>query len=300
MRILNFGSMNIDYVYQVDHMTQPGETQQSMGMATFAGGKGLNQSIALKRAGADVFHAGLVGTDGDFLLDTCRDSGIDITNVKKVLGSSGHTIIQVDHQGQNCILLHSGSNGMMTKEFADSVFQNFSEGDYVLFQNEINMLDYMIETAHKKGMVIILNPSPFNKALECCDLSKVSMFILNEIEGGALAGTDAGQEVILKHISEKYPEAKFVLTLGQEGSCYHDKGKTHYQKSIPVKAVDTTAAGDTYTGFLISLLAAGKSVEQAMEAAAMAAALAVTRKGAAASIPWLYEVLHYRSGRRQY
>lgn len=183
MKVLNFGSLNLDYVYSVDHMVAEGETLAAGGMNTFCGGKGLNQSIALAKAGVPVYHAGLIGEEGKSLLDACRENGVHTDFIRKIPGKSGHTIIQVDKSGQNCILLYGGANRSMTREFIDEVLSHFEKGDYLLLQNEVNLVDYMVDQAYEKGMEIILNPSPFDRNLEACNLSKISLFLMNEIEG---------------------------------------------------------------------------------------------------------------------
>ena len=137
MKVLNFGSLNLDYVYQVDHIIIPGETQATKSRNTFCGGKGLNQSIALAKAGIPVYHAGQIGEEGDILLETCKANGVNTEFIKKVPGPSGHTVIQVDKNGQNSILLFGGSNRSITREFVDEVFANFEKDDILLLQNEV-------------------------------------------------------------------------------------------------------------------------------------------------------------------
>lgn len=290
MKVLNFGSLNLDYVYSVDHMVMPGETLASGGMNTFCGGKGLNQSIALAKAGVPVYHAGMIGEEGGALLDACKEGGVKTDFIKTIPGKSGHTIIQVDKDGQNCILLFGGANRSITKEFVDEVLSHFEEGDILLLQNEVNLLDYIINKAYEIGMVIILNPSPYNNALDVCEFQKVSMFLLNEIEGGQVTG-ETETEKILEKLKELYPETKVVLTLGGEGSIYQYKEERYRQGIYKVKAVDTTAAGDTFTGYFISSVIDGMSVPEGLDLAAKASAIAVSREGATASIPFREEVL---------
>lgn len=293
MKILNFGSLNIDYVYQVDHMTREGETQQSLGLETFPGGKGLNQSIALAKAGLKVYHAGLIGKDGDLLLDTCNNSNVNTSFIKSTVTKSGQAVIQVDKNAQNCILVHKGANGEVDKEFVDTVLQNFGGGDMIILQNEINMIDYIIDRAYEKSMIIVLNPSPFDDTLFACDLAKVSVFIMNEVEGSAIAkGNDNPQE-ILDIMMEQYPSSKVVLTLGEDGSYYRDKRQQVYQPIFKTEAVDTTAAGDTFTGYFIRGLAGNHPMDQVLKMASCASAIAVSRKGASVSIPVLEEVERY-------
>ena len=186
MKVLNYGSLNVDNVYSVHHIVRGGETILSSKVEQFCGGKGLNQSIALAKAGVPVCHAGLVGEDGGMLLDACRESGVDITHVKTLPVKGGHTIIQVDEKGQNCIILYGGTNQMQTKEYIDQVLEDFGEGDYLILQNEVNLLDYIIDRAYDRGMKIVLNPSPFDEKLDACDLTKIYLFMLNEIGGRAV------------------------------------------------------------------------------------------------------------------
>ena len=289
MKVLNFGSLNIDYVYSVDHIMREGETQACMKMERFCGGKGMNQSIALAKAGVGVFHAGMVGADGEWLLEMCQKSGVDTRYIRKTDGKSGHTIIQVDKNAQNCILLYGGANREITEEYIDEVLNEFEKGDIILLQNEVNLLDKIIEKAYEKEMIIILNPSPMDEAIKKCDLNKVSILLLNEIEGEQITGVTE-PEKILDKLNALYPDMKVVLTLGGNGSVYQEKEKRCKQEIFPVKPVDTTAAGDTFTGYFIASVLEGMSVESGMEMAAKAASIAVSRKGAAASIPYREEV----------
>ena len=247
MKVLNFGSLNMDYVYSVDHIMREGETQACTKMERFCGGKGMNQSIALAKAGVDVFHAGMVGADGEWLLEMCRKSGVDTRYIRKTEGKSGHTIIQVDKNAQNCILLYGGANREITEEYIDEVLAEFEKGDIILLQNEVNLLDKIIEKAYEKEMVIILNPSPMDEEIKKCDLNKVAILLLNEIEGEQIKD-EAVPEKILDKLSVLYPDMKVVLTLGGNGSVYQEKEKRWKQEIFKVKPVDTTAAGDAFTG----------------------------------------------------
>lgn len=290
MKVLNFGSMNVDYVYQVDHMVMPGETQSSSGMDIFLGGKGFNQSVALAKAGVPVYHAGLIGDDGLEFLKAAEDYGMHTDFIKKIDGKSGHTIIQVDKNGQNCILLYGGSNRAITKEFVDSVLDHFEAGDILLLQNEISELDYIIDKAYEKGMQIFLNPSPYDGHLDACDMGKISCFLLNEIEGGQISGGETEPDKIIEKVLEKYEKAKIVLTLGGDGSVYADKNERHQQEIFKVTAVDTTAAGDTFTGYFIAGIIKGMSIKQTLKMSALAASITVSRPGATPSIPYMKEV----------
>ena len=294
MKVLNFGSLNLDYVYQVESILIPGETQASKSRQIFCGGKGLNQSIALAKAGIPVYHAGLIGEGGEPLLEVCKENGVNTEFIRQIPGPCGHTVIQVDENGQNCILLFGGSNRSMTKEFVDTVLDSFEEGDIILLQNEINELDYIIDRAYEKHMMIILNPSPFDNALENCDLSKISLFLMNEIEGFQITGEKEPDKSLTK-VKALYPKAKVVLTLGGDGSVYQDETGIYRQGIFKVKAVDTTAAGDTFTGYFISSIIDGLPVQDGLELAAKASAIAVSRPGATASIPLRSEVVKEKS-----
>ena len=288
-KILVFGSLNIDYVYEVDHIVLPGETEASLSRNAVCGGKGLNQAVALARAGAAVCMAGRIGEDGDTLLEVLTDAGADTRFVRKTSGPSGHTVIQVDKNGQNSILLFGGANMRQTEEQIDETLDAFKEGDILLLQNEISGLPYLIDKAAEKGLLIVLNPSPFNARLDACDLSKVSCFILNEVEGEQLTGkTDA--HGILDAMYRQFPGSEIVLTLGSAGAWLSDGEKRIFQESFPVQAVDTTAAGDTFTGYYLAGVSEGLTGGQAMRLAAKAASLACMVKGAVPSIPVRKEV----------
>ena len=280
MKVLNYGSLNVDYVYSVDHIIVGGETQHSSKLEVFSGGKGLNQSIALAKAGVPVYHAGIVGTDGDILLDACKEAGVDTRYIRRM---------PVDKNAQNCIILYGGTNQMQTKEFVDEVLADFGEGDYLILQNEINMLDYIIDQAYEKKMKIVMNPSPFDDKLSTCDLSKVYLFLLNEIEGEQITGFK-DKDQILDAMAEKFPNARFVLTLGSDGAVYYDGKEKVFQDIFKVKAVDTTAAGDTFTGYFIAATIEGRSIQEALRMAAKASSIAVSRPGATPSIPEIGEV----------
>ena len=293
MKVLNFGSLNIDQVYSVDHILRGGETISSEKLEIFPGGKGLNQSIALARAGVPVFHAGTWGEGGEMLLELCRENGVDTRFIRKTDGRNGHTVIQVDRNGQNAILLFGGSNQKQTREHIDEVLDSFEAGDMIILQNEINLLDYLIDRAAEKHMVIVLNPSPFDDRLKSCDLTKVTYFLVNEVEAEQMTG-ESSRSAMPDRLLEKYPHAKFVLTLGSEGSVYRDAEAEYRQGIYRVETVDTTGAGDTYTGYFLASVLQGKSIPDALRTAAMASAIAVSRPGASSSIPAAEELREFQ------
>lgn len=290
MKILNFGSLNLDLVYQMPHFIRAGETLSSTAFNKNVGGKGLNQSVALAKAGAEIYHAGLIGEDGEMLRAFLADNGVDTRFVRTIDQPSGHAVIQVEPAGNNCIFLYGGANQCVTEAFIQEALEPFGEGDFLVLQNEINSIDKIIDAAYAKGMQIVLNPSPIADNLKYLPLEKISWFILNEIEGGELSG-ETDPDKILDKLTELYPHAQIVLTLGGDGSVYCGKGQRIRQQVYKVQAVDTTAAGDTFTGFFFAAVADGVEPAEALKRASKASSISVTRPGAAASIPTLAEVL---------
>lgn len=291
-KVLCFGSLNIDYVYKVDHFVKKGETISSKALDVYSGGKGLNQSVALGKAGCEAYHAGLIGGDGRFLLDVLTDSGVDVSlvGISKEI-RSGNALIQNDADGDNCIILYPGANFAITEKQADETLGHFGAGDYIVLQNEISELAYIVKQAKNKGMIVVLNPSPMNENLTQEILDAADWMILNEIE--AMQLTDCkqdGEEELTEALRKKFPGSRFVLTLGMKGSCYIDKDAKVHQDIFPTKAVDTTAAGDTYTGYFIAGLLQGWDMQKCLRVAAKASSIAVSRAGAAPSIPFMKEV----------
>ena len=290
MRVLNIGSLNLDYVYNVDHIILPGETEATGGLNLYLGGKGINQSMALAKAGVEVYHGGMIGDDGQPFLDACHQYGVRDRYIRKIDEKTGHTIIQIDKHAQNSILLYGGANQCLTKEYVDEVLADFDANDILLLQNEVNLLPYIVDQAYAKGMTIALNPSPYNEKLDAVDMTKISIFLVNEVEGGQITGATDPQE-ILKIMLEKFPHARIVLTLGKDGAVYADANETHFQPIFPVQAVDTTAAGDTFTGYFLAGISEGMSIPDTLRMSAKASSIAVTRPGAVPSIPLRQEVM---------
>lgn len=292
MKVLVFGSLNVDHVYQVEHFVQPGETISSDDLQLFCGGKGLNQSIALARCGADIWHAGAVGSqDCELLLQALSEAGVHTELIQKKESPSGHAIIQKTPDGENNIILYGGANQLIVEKDVDFILSYFSEGDYIILQNEISQIPYIMKKAHQLGMKIVLNPSPMNEKIFQMPLEYVNILMLNEVEGSAMSGMTEGEhEEILNCLMDRFPNTEIVLTLGKEGSMYGYKGTKLYQPVYPVKAVDTTAAGDTFTGFFVGSIIKGKGVKSSLQIASKASGIAVSRNGASASIPGLEEV----------
>ncbi len=292
MTVYNLGSLNIDYVYRVDHFVRPGETLTADSMAIFPGGKGLNQSVALARAGASVRHCGRIGQDGAFLREILREAGADVRHVETDAGPTGHALIQVEQSGQNCILLYPGTNRTMTEEFIRRALAEAGRGDILLLQNETNGLEAAFAIAAEKNMRIALNPSPFDARLKDLPLEQVSWWLCNEVEGAALTG-ETEPEAMARCFRRRYPHGALVLTLGGDGCLYSDGDGLRRQAAFSVPAVDTTAAGDTFTGYFLAGIAAGRPVEETLRQASAAAALAVSRPGASVSVPTMAETLQF-------
>lgn len=280
MNILNFGSLNIDLVYQVEHIARPGETIASSAHQVFAGGKGANQSAALARAGASVFHAGQVGPDGQWVVDKLAGLGVDVQHIRIGDAPTGHAIIQVDRQGQNSIVLFAGANAQIDREAIDAALGHFGRGDLLLLQNEINDVAYILTAATERGLTICLNPAPFGPAVCAYPLEQVDLLIVNEIEAAGLAGAST-----LAALAARCPRAQIALTLGAAGAQYRSPTEEFHLPAPPVKAIDTTGAGDTFIGYFLQGLTADMTARAAMARAVQAAALCVTRPGAMDSIP---------------
>lgn len=289
MRILNFGSANLDYVYRVEHFAAPGETLAAKEQTVNPGGKGLNQSIALARAGASVCHAGCMGQEGEPLEALLRENGVDTSFLRKVKDLQGNAMIAVNDAGENFILLFGGSNQAVTCGQIDDTLAAFEAGDYLVLQNEISCLPYLVKQAAAKGMKIVFNPSPFEASLCELDFNSFAWLLVNEIEAEQLTG-ETEPDAVWKSLHEKYPALNLVLTLGGAGSvCFTPEEKV-LQPIFPTTAVDTTAAGDTFTGFFLASLVKGEPLALCMQRAAMASSIGVGRPGASCSIPTAAEV----------
>ena len=289
MRIYNLGSLNIDYVYDVDHFVSAGETLSSDKMQIFPGGKGLNQSVALARAGAEVIHGAVIGEDGGFLTEILSSAGVDTSRIETIPRRCGHAVIQVDKSGQNCILLYPGTNRCIDRRYIENFLSDAERDDILVVQNEISGLDIAFETAHRKNMGIAFNPSPFHSDIKKLPLSLVRWLFCNETEGEALFGSRDIREITERFITQ-IPDGDLILTLGKDGSVFKNREKFIAQPIFETKTVDTTAAGDTFLGYFLASVTKGESVERSMAVASKAASVAVSVKGASSSIPFLRDV----------
>ena len=289
MKFLVFGSLNIDRVYSIPYLPERGETLSCTNYEIHVGGKGLNQAVSLSKSCADVYMAGFIGQDGIFLADYLKGAGVNTELIKTIDGFTGHAVIEVEPQGQNQMILFPGANREITPEYCDKVLESFGAGDLVLMQYETSQVEYMLEKAHEKGMKTAFNPSPFVSELCDFDYSKVDYLILNESEGQSIAGeTDMKKTVDV--LLEKLCGGAVILTLGGDGAIYAD-GKNYVKvPAFRVNAVDTTGAGDTFTGYCLNALLGGAEPEDALKTASAASAIVVTKPGAAETIPQKNEV----------
>jgi len=254
----------------------------------------LNQSLAAARAGAEVFHAGIIGSDGDALREIMAADGVNIKYLKKVDAPSGHAIIQVDPHGRNCIVIHHGANHAIDGAFVDRALSDTCPGDIVLTQNEISSVDYILHKAREKGALVAFNPSPITLRLMNYPLELVDILILNELEGVALTGGEGRPyEELIRSLAARFPQAEIILTVGKDGVLYLRNGLLLRHGSCDVDVVDTTAAGDTFCGYFLAGKAMGLSAEDCIRNASIASGMAVSKKGASSSIPYRKEVLAF-------
>jgi ribokinase len=292
MKVLVYGSLNIDLIFSVDHIVRPGETISSTSLTRSAGGKGANQAAALAKAGMPVYMAGKIGQDGEFLLQLLQSYGVKTGGVIQYEGVTGQAIIQLDRNKQNSIVLFSGGNGEITVEEIHNTIAQFSAGDTIVLQNEIAHIREIVDSAKKQGLRICLNPSPYNEKIAEIPLDLVDMFFVNEIEGAALAGLprETAPPAALDCLVKRFPKAEIILTAGKDGA-YYGCGEIRAKGDIiNVPVADTTGAGDTFTGYFIAAREKNMTVSQALAIACKASSIAVSRKGAMESIPFAEEV----------
>jgi len=288
---LNFGSLNIDHVYSVPHFVAPGETLSCSIYKVNAGGKGLNQSVALSRAGIETAHAGMIGPDGVFLKEILSEAGVDVSNVISSEIPTGHAVIQVESvHAQNSILLYPGANMSIPETEMLRILENCPKGSWLLLQNEINSIPYLIRTGKSCGLKVAINPAPCTEAVREYPLDLCDLVFVNEIEAAQLAGSDSEPRRLADRLTMLCPNSEIIITLGRDGALYC-RGKERIQvPARQVKAVDTTSAGDTFTGYFLAARLRGMGVSEAMNLASLASSITVSRPGAASSIPFAAEV----------
>lgn len=296
-KLVNLGSACVDHVYRVRELVAAGETTASLSHAVFPGGKGLNQSLAATRAGAAVHHFGAVGSDGALLRQTLAESGVDVTGlVLRPDVASGHAVIQVNDRGENAIVIAGGANRTISDADREAVRALLQPGDWLLLQNEINDLPAALELCRDTGARLAFNLAPVDGREVAYDLQRVDLLIVNEIEARALVPDDvAGHSdaEVARWLAASYPGMEVVLTAGASGlywACAESASaegseRVEHHPAFVVTAVDETAAGDAFIGYLLAALLAGEDTEAALRQACAAGAVAVTIAGAASSIP---------------
>lgn len=289
MSILNLGSCCIDHVYHVPNFVRPGETLPCSDYEIHPGGKGLNQSVAIARAGTAVRHAGKIGEDGQWLKEVLQEAGADTSLLHVCPESTGHANIQVNANGENAIVLYGGTNRQIMPEDISNWLAECQPGDYLVLQNEISELTLAMQLAAEKGLRTIFNAAPMTESVTRLPLETLDTLIINEIEGETLSGSTSPEDII-DALSKRLPKTNIVLTLGADGALLKGPAGSFRVTSPTVDTVDTTGAGDTFTGYFIAGYAENADIEKVLKFACKAAALSVTRAGAASSIPERREV----------
>ena len=285
-RLINFGSLCIDWVYQVPNIVAAGETISSSNRAVHPGGKGLNQSIAAALAGADVMHFGAVGTDGAALLQALDDAGVNTQGIVQLEDGSGHALIQVDPSGRNAIVIYPGANRSVPQSQWQLMFDALQADDWLLLQNETNDIGEILAFGKQCGAKMAINLAPADDRIGDYPIQHAALLIVNEIEAMALAATSTVKSAFVE-LRQRYPDTDIVLTLGSDGlwCTSANQSAVTILDSYQVAAVDETAAGDAFIGYLMAALIAKQNMPEALRQACAAGALAVTQAGAASSLP---------------
>lgn len=297
MKVCNLGSLNVDYVYDVEHFVQQGETILAGGLQVNSGGKGLNQSIALACAGVEIWHAGIIGQGGEFLKDTLSRYGVHTQWLTTSENRCGHAVIQRTPRGQNSIIVYQGTNGDLEPAYVQRILAQLTPQDVLLMQGETNLIGQSIRSAYGKGIPVAWNASPVGSKEAETLLSYVRWLFINEIEGEALTGRQDPRE-ILSVLRASHPDLEVILTLGEKGSVYAGPEKCVFCPACQVAVQDTTAAGDTFTGFFLRAVLQPVEGYTPLQLATTASAIAVTRLGASPSIPTLAEVVAFEPGKK--
>lgn len=278
MRIFNLGSINVDHLYQVNRLPEPGETLSSRGYLVNMGGKGLNISVAAHRSGADVRHVGLVGAGDHSVREMISDLGLGDQLIKDVQAPTGHAIIYLDDQSENCIVIHGGANHCFSEETIRSSLCHAKANDWLVIQNETNANEIGIRVARDLGMKIALVAAPFDAATMPAQIERVDLVSMNQAEKELF---EASVSKSVKAIEG--PE--FLITYGKSGATFLSGATEIHLDSHCVDALDTTGAGDTFFGVFLANYVSGMSPDISLERANAAGALMVQRKGAASVIP---------------
>ena len=285
-KLVNVGSLCIDFVYSVPLIAAAGETVASIERQVFSGGKGLNQSIAAARAGVSVHHFGAVGEDGDSLVGCLTDNGVDTTGVVRLAGASGHAVIQVDAQGRNAIVISGGTNRQLSEAHASAAVAALEAGDWMLLQNETNHVGQIMQEAADRGMSVALNVAPPDSRIFDYPIERLGLLVANEHEAMYLAQNSA-PELAFQALKARCPDTHLVMTRGSEGLMFSEAGQAdvYSMGAYAVRAVDETAAGDAFVGYVLAGLVQSRPLVETLVRASGAGACAVTQAGAAPSVP---------------
>jgi len=285
MTIYNLGSINIDMVYRLPHLPAPGETLAAVDFSQGLGGKGANMSVAAARGAARVRHIGAVGTDGRWAVQRMLEYGVDTTHIVELEIATGHAIINVDDAAENAIVLWPGANAQIEKPQIGRALSEANTGDILVMQNETSGQADAAQMAHDLGLRVVYAAAPFDSDAVQAVLPFVDLLFLNEVEAAQLEQATGLAPNMLD-------VADVVVTLGAKGCRWYQnsaKLETDFD-AIKVDPVDTTGAGDTFTGYVIAGLDRGMPMAQAINLATQAAALMVTRHGTSDVIPDLKEI----------
>ncbi|GGD62494.1 ribokinase [Lacimicrobium alkaliphilum] len=291
MTIFNLGSINWDHCYQVPHFVRPGETLNAQNYTLNLGGKGANQSVAASKAGASVKHIGAVA-QGDTASLMLNELGIDISGIEQQPGHvTGHAIIQIDSHAENAIVLHAGANRLLNWPWVQEQLSKGGPGDWLLMQNETNLLEQSARFARERGMRVAFNPAPMDKSVTLRLLPELDLLIVNQVELQDLS-EQTELELAIEKI-QRQCSVDLLITLGSQGALYVSASERNQVKAFSVKATDTTAAGDTFIGYFLASRCVSDSISIALQQASAAAALCVTQAGAIASIPDAQQVKNF-------
>lgn len=288
MAVYNLGSINADVFYTLPHLVGPGETLAASSLYEGLGGKGANMSVAVARAGSVVHHIGAVGADGAWAIERLADYGVGTSFIQAVDDKTGHAIIMVDDNGENAIVIYSGANLRVSDANIAQALGQARAGDMFITQNETNAQALAAKTAKDAGLHVAYAAAPFDASAVTAVLSYLDLLILNQIEAEQLQSATGMP-------AHELPIADVIVTLGSSGCLWHDNSAgTETKFAAPkVTPIDTTGAGDTFTGFVLSALDQGKPMVEAIDLGTKAAAIMVTRKGTADVIPTLAEVQNF-------
>lgn len=283
MSIWNLGSINADFVFSVPHIPVPGETLSSSDRKMFLGGKGANMSVAAARAAARVHHIGCVGDDGHWAVERLLEYGVDTRYTREIEVPTTQAMIFVEPGGENAIVLAPGANTEIPQALVQEALTEAQTEDWLLIQNETNLQRTAAKLGHDLGLRIAYAAAPFDVDRVSAVLPYLDFLILNQIEAKQLqAATGLGLDDL--------DVEDVIVTLGSDGAdWYSDAGCQHFE-AVHVDPVDTTGAGDTFTGYVLACIDRGMPMGQAIRMAMRAGALMVTRHGTADVIPDLAEV----------